>query len=442
MTAMPQPDWFEDEVEINLSRNSARDDDLMPIRQQARRSIATLTRPQKKQEAWRYTDFSGIFNKRFVSPVESEGATPKAVIKDWIYPAGNSYRIVFVNQRFAPELSLLPLAVPGVTVGAISRLAGAQREIAMRCLEDAQSLSEDVFDTLNRALMEDGLLVHVSKDTRVDRPIEVVYLNSPGSEIALIQPRSAILLEAGARAELIERHIGDRDSEYFFNGMTRIVLQRDARLKHYRLQQESSFARHLSRIAVCQHRASRYQSMNIALGSNWSRADLRIDLAGEQAECELDGLYAVSDGQYNDFHIDVQHCVPLCRSRVDFRGLIAGAGTAVFDGRILVLRDAQKSDARLSSKNLLLTEKARVNAKPQLEIYADDVKCSHGTTVGRIDPEQLFYCRSRGLNRNQATILLSLAFASQVIDSVEDSVLRGHLHRWIDTWMNSHGGEL
>ena len=204
-------------------------------------------------------------------------------------------------------------------------------------------------------------------------------------------------------------------------------LAANARLQHHRLQHETRNARHLSRIELRQQTASEYHGVNVATGASWSRTDINARFDGPHAVCELDGLYTVGDGQYNDFHLDVLHNVPHCRSREDFKGIVYGDGRAVFDGMILVEKDAQKTDAQLSNKNLLLSQKGEVDTKPQLEIHADDVKCSHGTTVGKLDPNQLFYLRSRGIDQHRARQMICLGFAEQVLSSFDDAAVHDYV---------------
>ncbi len=185
-----------------------------------------------------------------------------------------------------------------------------------------------------------------------------------------------------------------------------------------------------------QDTASEYRGINVSTGGAWSRTDINARFDGEHASCELDGLYTVGKQQYTDYHLDVQHSLPHCRSREDFKGIVYGKGRAVFDGNILVEKDAQKTDAQLSNKNLLLSENAEVDTKPQLVIHADDVKCSHGTTVGRLDPNQLFYLRSRGIDEHEARKMICLGFAEQVLSHVEDAAVHDFLHAQIAAIFN------
>ena len=399
--------------------------------------------PDRRQEAWKYTNLSSLYQQIFRPSGERVSALLDSDIEGWVYEPGDSYRLVLVNGRYSAELSQLPRQ-DGVTFTACSRLTPNERKLLREQFGDSHEFNRDAFDELNRAISSDGYLLRVAANQQVDRPIEVVYLNLSHDEQVAVSNRSLILLEAGAQARLVERWASTGHSLYFGNSLTRVILQDNADLVHHRLQQESDNAYHLDRAYISQHRDSRYSSLNLATGGHWSRSETVVNLDGEGADCDLKGLYTVSDRQYNDLHIDVRHLKPHCTSREQFKGILAGKGRAVFDGRILVEQDAQKTAAELSNKNLLLCEQAEIDTKPQLEIYADDVKCSHGTTVGRIDPNQLFYCRARGLDEATAIALLSIGFADQVINDIDDDDVRQQVHAQVMTILggiNRHDGD-
>ena len=245
----------------------------------------------------------------------------------------------------------------------------------------------------------------------------------------MTQIRNIITLGVGTKVTLVERFIGTDQDQYFHNNLSDILLAEGASLKHYRVQDESPEAYHLSNLSIAQQKNSRYYSSHMAFGAAWSKTDININFKDEGAKCLLNGLYVVGDQQLTDFHIDVRHSVPACTSKEHFKGILYGKGRAVFDGHILVDKQAQHTDAQLSNDNLMLTRDAEVDTKPQLEIYADDVKCAHGTTVGQIDPQQLFYMRSRGLSETTAYKLLCLGFAGEIIDSIEEKILSEHVSK-------------
>jgi Fe-S cluster assembly protein SufD len=233
-----------------------------------------------------------------------------------------------------------------------------------------------------------------------------------------------VWLEAGAKATLIERYAGVGANAYFTNGVGEIVLNAGAQLEHYRLQEETLAAYHISTLFVHHEAQSHYQGNTIAMGGRWSRTDYNVDFHGEQAQSRLDGLYLVNDKQLTDIHLNINHAVPNCASEQDFRGILLGTGRGVFDGLIKVAEQAQHTEAHLHNANLMLSRSAEVDTKPQLLIYADDVKCSHGTTVGQLEPEQLFYLRSRGISEIEAKKMLSVGFAQTVLDKCSVESLR------------------
>jgi Fe-S cluster assembly protein SufD len=290
---------------------------------------------------------------------------------------------------------------------------------------------------MNTALVNDGVFVHVGSQVELDRPIEVIYLSRTDEDPLLMQPRNLIVLDTGAKATLVERFIGFGQSAYFHNNLTEISVAKSASLNHYRVQDESRSAYHLSSLYLSQQAHSRYHGTTLAFGGAWARTDYNTTFKQEGAECVLRGLYTVGDQQLTDFHLNVHHGVPGCASREQFKGVLYGKGRAVFDGRILVDKQAQHSDAHLTNDNLMLTRNAEVDTKPQLEIYADDVKCSHGTTVGQLDPQQVFYLRSRGIGETAARKMLCLGFAGEVLDSIELPVLRDAAIRKLNDTLNA-----
>lgn len=424
---LDQRRWFNDTVTdnaVHLSGTGLRWLDL--ARSEAKQAVNELALPDRKQEAWRYTSLDRLYKQRF----RHSGAR---VLRDsdigrWVYSADHSHRLVFANGRYVAELSTQHALPDGVSIGSLKQLLDSDPDRVARWLVQSAWHKPDVFSELNRALINDGVIIHVAENIVLDRPVEVVYLGTSGEHNMLAQPHSLLVLDTGAQARVIERFTGDPAANYFFNGVTAVSLGPNARLQHYRLQQDSTRAHHLSRVALRQDGASEYHGVHIATGGAWSRTDVHARFDGPHAVCDLDGLYTTGDGQYTDFHLNVVHGLPHCRSRENFKGIVYGKGRAVFDGRILVEKNAQKTDAQLSNRNLLLTPSAEVDTKPQLEIHADDVKCSHGTTVGRLDPNQLYYLRSRGIDEHEARRMICLGFAEQVLARVEDEAVHEFIH--------------
>ncbi|MCG6939133.1 MAG: Fe-S cluster assembly protein SufD [Gammaproteobacteria bacterium] len=428
---LAQRQWFDDIV----ARNASLIPDSLPwlnkTRSDARHAISECILPHRKLEAWRYSDLGKLFKQRYRYDGYSTWSLKGIDIDNWIYSEAESHRLVFVNGRFIDDMSIIHELPGTIKIGSLQHMLSSEPGLVSRWLQQKAQEVTDVFTELNLALINDGVFIHVPAHEVVDRPIEIVYLNTSHAQNTLSQPHSLVILEAGARARVVERFVGADASTYFFNGVTRIWLGASANLQHYRLQNESSNAYHLGRVVLRQHTASEYSGFSIATGGVWSRTDISARFAGQHAVCNLDGLYTVGEQQYTDFHLDVVHALPHCTSRENFKGIVYGKGRAVFDGRILVEKDAQKTDAQLTNKNLLLTQNAEVDTKPQLEINADDVKCSHGTTVGKLDPNQLFYLRSRGIDEQEARKMICLGFADQALAQVSDERARDFIRQQI-----------
>ena len=393
-------------------------------RMQARARVETQGIPGTKAENWRYTSLTRLLAQGFVPIAESLTAVQREDLEDLLIPGLESYRVLMVNGRFMPGLSDLHDLPAGVRIAGLAALLKSDPDALRGRLNGVVGEAQPLFAALNTAGLDDGLVVLLERGARLERPIELIHLSVGMDEPRVAQPRHLIVLGDGAQANLIERYLSLGDSLYCTNAVVEITLGRDALLTHQRSQAESARAFHLTGLYLSLGTASRYQGINVGLGATWARTDLIVRFAGEHAECDLQGLYLAGDGQLMDFHLDVEHQLPQCTSRENFKGILYGKGRAVFDGLVRVARDAQKTDAAMTNRNLLLCEGAEVDTKPQLQINADDVKCSHGTTVGRIDPEQLFYLRSRGISAARARRLLCLGFAGEILDSLVPEALR------------------
>lgn len=424
-TATPSRDWFE-----QLLAHGGQDGETTPglvnVREQARQAIQELPIPGRRQEAWRYTSVGEILGQDF-TPAEADldlGLTWEA--KDWLLPTTNSYRLMFINGHFAPALSNVEELPEGVNLGGLGSVLRLDPKALNIWFGQAANHRHDIFTALNSALVNDGLFVHLDKGVELERPIEVMHLNLAPEQALLIQPRNLIVMEAGAKAQLVERFRSVGESVYFHNGVSELMLEPEAELDHVRLQEESPRAYHLHESFLAQGDNSRYRHHSINLGGKWSRHELQVRFQGQGADCDSHGLNLVGDRQISDQHLDVLHNTAGNSGNHTYKSIAYGDGKSVFDGRILVEKDAQKTDAHLNNQNLLLSRRAEVDTKPQLEIYADDVKCSHGTSVGQLDPQQLFYLRSRGIDRLTATKMLCIGFANEILSSIQDEHIRQH----------------
>ena len=431
-TATDSRQWFMQLLQQGDTASTAMEENhawLNRARENARDALQSLPLPGKKQEAWRFTSIEGLLEHNF-EPVSADfDALQTEDIDNWLLPDTEAYRIVFANGRFVPALRNFDVLPEGVTIGSLQHALSHDPLSLAIWFGQTNHHNEHIFTALNTALINDGLFIHIRRDTVLERPIEVIHLNLGLDTPQLIQPRNLLVLERGANAQLIERYESSGDSVYFHNGVSEILLEDNAALTHYCLQQESPRAYHMHQSFLAQAAHSQYRGTSLAMGGKWARHDLQVRFQAEGADCETNGLYLVGDRQLSDQHLDVMHSSPHNSSRHNYKGILHGAGRAVFDGRILVERNAQKTDAHLSNKNLLLTRNAEVDTKPQLEIYADDVKCSHGTTVGQLEPEQLFYLRSRGIDTTTAIKMLCLGFAGEILETIEPQPVREQAER-------------
>jgi len=397
---------------------------LAQHRREAAASLQQLGFPQRRQEAWRYTSVDRLLQQDFV-PAGAE--LPAIDLEPFLLPQLDAHRAVFVNGRFVAGLSSLEALPAGVTVGSLQRQIESNPIVAAKWLGRAAGAPQHAFSALNTAAIDDGLILTVAQGQKLERPIEVLHLTTAPTNALVAAARNLLLLEPGAQATLVERFASPDASLYFNNSLSEIILQDDAELDHVWLQEESPAAFHLHSLFINQHARSRYRNTGFALGGTWARTELNIDFLGAEAAAELDGLYVTGEKQLTDTHIDIRHSVPGCRSHTNYKGLLHGKGRAVFDGRIEVKSRAIRTDAQLHNANLLLSRNAEVDTKPQLEIHADDVKCSHGTTVGQLDPAQLFYLRSRGIDAIEARRLLCLGFAGEILDRCGIAPLGEHV---------------
>ncbi|NNF95550.1 MAG: Fe-S cluster assembly protein SufD [Halobacteria archaeon] len=437
-TATESRAWFEELLQQgNVAAATEPHPWLNKVREDAIAAVGDLPLPGRKQEEWRYTSIEGLLEHKF-EPVSTEfDALQIQDIDDWLLQDTQTYRIVFANGRFVPALRNFDALPDGVTIGSLRHALSHDPQALAIWFGQTANHSEHIFTALNTALISDGLFVRVSRDTVLERPIEVIHLNLGLDVPQLIQPRNLLVLERGANAQLIEHYVSTGDAVYFHNGVSEILLEDNAALTHYRLQQESPQAYHMHQSFLAQAAHSQYRNTSLSLGGKWASHNLEVRFQDKGAYCDTNGLYLVGDKQLIDHHLDVIHATPHNTSRHNYKGILYNKGRAVFDGRILVEKNAQKTDAHLSNKNLLLSRNAEVDTKPQLEIYADDVKCSHGTTVGQLEPEQLFYLRSRGINETAAMKMLCIGFAGEILETIDLPAVRDHAERNLHDILNN-----
>jgi Fe-S cluster assembly protein SufD len=394
---------------------------LAELRREAMGRFLELGFPTPRLEEWRFTDVSPIAKASFALP----GGTAAAVSLDALRPylIGNDVpRLVFVDGRFVAGLSQAPSGVVAMSLAEAlhDRPADVRKYLASRA-----PFAERAFTALNTALWSDGAYVVVPRGVAVELPIHLLFVTT--ADNVMVHPRHLIVVGAAAQVTFVESYVSLGAGAHLTNSITEMVIEDGAHVEHVKLQAESEKAFHTATVEVAQGRGSNLTTHSFALGGAIVRNDWNTALEAEGAECTLNGLYVPRGRQLVDNHTSIDHVSPHCSSRELYKGILNGRSRSVFHGKITVRPDAQKTDARQTNKNLVLSDDTSIDSKPQLEIFANDVKCAHGATVGQIDKQSAFYLRSRGIDEASARRILTYAFAAEMIDKVSHPGLRLHL---------------
>ena len=395
------------------------------LRVRAMDRFVSLGFPSMKNEDWHYTSVAPIatrvFNRSSSARLLSAADVAPALFGSPTWP-----RLVFVDGWFAPELSHVAEQA-GVRVSTLAALLaeGDSPDLArLGAIADHDTMA---FTALNTALMQDGAVISIGSGVEVGVPIHLVFLSTGSTSLSASFPRNLLVLERSARATVIESYAGVADSSYLTVPVTEVSLGEGARLEHVKVQNEAASAFHVGTIQATQERDSELHSFSYAAGAELSRTNIYTLLDGAGSSCTMNGMYMVSGLQHVDHQTRIEHAQPNTTSREVYKGILDGHSHGVFNGKVYVRPEAQKTDGKQSNNNLLLSDHARVDTKPQLEIFADDVKCTHGATVGRLDEVALFYMKSRGLDAEQARTLLIYAFAAEVLEEIPVKEVRDAL---------------
>jgi Fe-S cluster assembly protein SufD len=406
---------------------------LRRLRRDALQRFAELGFPSTHLEEWKQTNVAPLAKIPFRLAADGHAGVAPAALARVTFPDVFCRRLAFVNGHFSPELSHLSGLPPGVKVVSL-RTAFAQDEKALEeHLARYARFDNQAFVALNTAFMQDGAFVEIPRGTVFQTPIHLLYLSTGSNQPTVLHPRNLILVGPNSQISVIESYFGLGNDVYFTNAVTEIVVADNSELDHYKLQQESQQAFHISTLQVRQASNSRFHSHSISLGGALVRNEVKPVLDAEGAECMLNGLYQIANHQHVDNHTTLDHAKPHGTSRELYKGILSGQATAVFNGRIIVRKDAQKTDAIQRNKNLLLSKNAVIDTKPQLEIYANDVRCTHGATIGQLDQEAMFYLRSRGISEQAARHLLIAAFAAEIVDEIKIEAV----HDWLRAIMTA-----
>lgn len=397
---------------------------LAPLRKAAISRFAEIGFPTRHDEEWRFTNPAPLAETAF-RPAQPVEVTAEQIAA-FTLPEMGGTRLVFVDGRYVPALSAVGALPQGVTVSSLAEALAANHPALEPNLARIASF-ETTFPALNTAFLSDGAFVHIPRSTVIAEPIHLLFVATSASEPTLSSPRTLIVAEANSQATIVESYAGLGEGVYLTNAVTEVAVAQDANVDHYRLNRESLGAYHVGQMQVKLAKQSVFASHAINLGGLLVRNDVGALMGDEYAECTLNGLSVVDGRRLVDNHTTIDHAMPNCPSHELYKYILDGQSRGVFNGKIYVREDAQKTDAKQTNQTLLLSADALINTKPQLEIFADDVKCTHGATVGQLDPEQLFYLRSRGIPKEQARDLLIYAFAGDIINRIKIAALRDAL---------------
>ena len=412
---------------------------LASRREEAMARFAARGFPTTKEEAWRYTSLQPLLRSRFdLTPAPQPEALTPALFEQLTFEPWDCTHLVFLNGRYAPNLSRIAKQPEGVLLTSLAQAIREHRDLVEEHLGRAADGRTRPLTDLNTTFMRDGLFLHVPRGVVLHEPIHALFVSMSNGTPAMSHPRNLIVVGEGAQATVLESYAGIGKAPYLTNAVTEVAAEGHAVVDHYRLEREQDSAFHLSDIEARVARSASFSTQAIALGGRLVRQDVGVVLDGEGAECTLNGLYVLDGEQHVDNHTFIDHARPHGTSRELYKGVLDGRSRGVFDGTIVVRQDAQKSDARQVNRNLLLSEEALADSKPTLQIEADDVKCSHAATIGQLEEDALFYLRSRGLGEETARNLLVQAFVSDLLGRIRIEPVRAGLECLLFTRLPRH----
>jgi Fe-S cluster assembly protein SufD len=418
-------------------QNTARPAWLERLQKTAFERFEEIGFPSVKDEEWKYTNVAPLTKISF-NPARSVSSAISDVTQ-FANPEANQSQLVFVNGVLRSDLSDISALEHEIILLDLADAANDEKysDVVREHLGRSADNVSNGFSALNTAFLTTGAFLYLPKNVNIETPIHLLFVTDSSQENQITSPRVLVVAEESSSATLIETYASARDESYFTNAVVEIVMKENSRLEHYKVQREGQGAFHFATTAATLARNSGYNTTTITLGAQLSRHDIRVSLDDEGAECSVDGLYIVSTGQHTDTHSVIDHRKPHCTSHQLYKGILDGKSRAVFNGKIFVRLDAQKTDAMQTNKNLLLSNEARVDTKPQLEILADDVKCAHGAAVGQLDEDELFYLATRGIHPDLAKNLLTYGFAEEVIGKIKIDSIRSQLDEAVLNRLNA-----
>ncbi|MGB9430332.1 MAG: Fe-S cluster assembly protein SufD [Gammaproteobacteria bacterium] len=414
-TVQPYAEGF---AALETARAGKAPDWLAALRRKAFARFADHGFPAERSEDWKYTSTRLLEKRTFNPAMPQPAAIAAGALEPVLLRKAVAHTLVFVNGQHAPEFGSTASEITGLRIAPLGLVLERDATRLKADLVPESQWSDDPFTALNTAFLSDGAVIEIADGAQLEQPLQLVFVSAPQPHALACHPRVLIKLGAHAEATLIETYLGLEGAANFANSYTQVSLGEHVRLEHLRLQRESQEDFHVSRVYVTQQRDSRFLSHTLNFGGLWVRNDLRTRLEAPGAATVLNGLYLANGRRHVDNHTRIDHAAPNTMSDELYRGIISNRGRAVFNGKVVVAPHAVKTDATQTNNNLLLSRQGEIDTKPELEIYADDVKCSHGATIGQLDEHALFYLRSRGLDPEIARGLLIGAFAATVLDRI------------------------
>jgi Fe-S cluster assembly protein SufD len=429
-------DWYISNFgEFEKRLNGGKESSIHQKRKDALSNFSRLEFPTIKDEEWKYTSIAPLLKYNFIPSYEKK-IVSKDFIKSLLFDEMEHSLIVFINGRHSSENSIILNMPEGVIVDSIANQIKKNNEVLLKYFGKYADHQNHIFTALSTAYTDDGAFIYVPAGKIVEEPIHIIFITDSGEEKILSQPRNLFVAEKNSQVTIIEHYVSNIDEVYFTNAVTEIVAEENAIIDHIKLQEESKKAFHIARMEVDQERNSNFSSHLISTGADLTRNDFNARFNDEGGECTLNGLYMIDGTQLFDAHTLMDHAKPHCNSHEHYKGILDDKSRGVFNGKIIVRQDAQKTNAFQENNSILLSDEALVNTKPQLEIFADDVKCSHGATIGQMDDDAKFYLKSRGIGEEAIKGILLHAFASDVITSIKIESVRNYIEKIITEKFN------
>lgn len=422
---------FEERIDV--------DTDLHDIRTEAIKNFEAKGFPGKKEEAWKYTSLNAVLKNDFSVFPKQDNAINFTDVKKYFLHEIDTYKLVFIDGTFSSFLSSTTHDGLDVCLMSSALTKPKYKEVIDTYFNKAANTS-DSLTSLNTAFASEGAYINIPKNKIADKPIEIIFLSTGNEAALMVQPRNLIVVGKNAQVQIIERHQSLNSNPVLTNSVTEIFVQERAIADYYKIQNDVQTANLIDNTYIFQKKQSNASVHTFSFGGNITRNNLNFYHNGDHIESTLKGITIIGDKQLVDHYTLVHHAQPDCESHQNYKGIFNDSATGVFNGKIFVEKEAQKTDAFQQNNNILLSDKATINAKPQLEIFADDVKCSHGCTIGQLDESAMFYMQSRGIPQKEAKALLMYAFSNEVIDSIRIPELKNRITKIIATKLGVNMG--